>query len=451
MIEPKSFFEHDDCLVSQPAKRVKLCDTPLSPFSPFNVADYSEDQTADDTPSTELHELPFSIKWNQHPETATAFPLSIDQREKHEPEEQQRLHNPEGFVCGRRCICSLCHQNIPFTDLLQSMPTVDTSIAEDILQPFPYPFPELSFNAVMSILNSCSRTNNSPTPEMYHENSRMETHASSLTVEGPYNNQWYIGGLLPSTTFSEMKSSMECLFSRCRRESDINARFSLIAENRYRACVGEQIKDRLWDVTPEKVAQDVFNQLAKIASFLGDQLFIKMTIQQQEPTVKLLSDNDVKKKRSVITIYEKEEASLIYAFYVAVRRNIIVKQKKATNDQKKKKELENQLTNVYRKGRKSLKKKTQSVLDKSKVLKSVDDFWNFSDIPLLELKLQVRCVVFSAFGKCLYEGGYEFQSNEVDLLFINNKFHVLASRNVFRNYNPALPLNFVKTEHYDCE
>lgn len=437
MIHPKPLFDLEDCLVSQPAKRVKLCDKPLSPFSPFTV-DYPEEQSFEENPDSELLEVPFSIKWSQHPETTTAFPVPIDENKIHEPIiDHQRPKNDVNFPCVRRCICCPKAPHVPFTELLQSMPYVDTSIAEEMLQPFPYPFPELSLDAVMSILSTCSQQNSTIAPGSNEDNFRL--HASSLTVEGPFNNQWYIGGILPSTSFSEIKSSVECLFSRCRRESDINARFSLITENRYRSFVGEQIKGRLWDVTPEKVAVDIFNQLAKLSPFLGEQLFVKVTIYLQEPTVKLLSDNDVKKKRSVITIYEKEDASLIYAFYVAVRRNIIVKQKKGTNDQKKKKELENQLTNVYRKGRKSLKKKTQSVLDKSKVLKSVDDVWNFSDIPLLEMKLQVRCVVFSECGKCLYEGGYEFQSNEIDLLFINKKFHVLASRNVFRNYNPALP------------
>ena len=269
-------------------------------------------------------------------------------------------------------------------------------------------------------------------PEVHHN------FTSSITVQGPFDtcNQftnWYIAGLTASTSFPKIKSSIECLMSRCRRYSDINTKFTLILENRYGSTVGEQIIGKLWDVTPEKIAVYLFEQLSKFsACFQGEGLLVKMTVHLEDQTFKLLSDNDVKKKRSVITIYEKEDVSLIYAFYVAVRRNIIFKQKKATSDAKKKKELENQLTNVYRKGRKSLKKKTQSVLDKSKVLKTVDDSWGFSDIPLLEMKLGVRCVVFSSFGKCLYEGGYEFQNNEIYLLFINDKFHVLAPRNIFK-------------------
>ena len=294
----------------------------------------------------------------------------------------------------------------------------------------------MNFEMIVSTLMSSGQTG--PVPSSFSKQPEEQRNQPSLSVEGPFNFNWYIGGLTATTSFPEIKSAIECLISRCRRDSDINTRFTLIMENRYRSTVGEQIKGKLWDVTPEKIAVDLYGQLSKFSAYLqGEGLFVKLAIYLQEPAVKLLSDNDVKKKRSVITIYEKESASLIYAFYVAVRRNIIVKQKKATNDAKKKKELENQLTNVYRKGRKSLKKKTQSVLDKSKVLKTVDDSWGFSDIPLLEMKLGVRCVVFSSFGKCLYEGGYEFQNNEIDLLFINNKFHVLASRNVFRNYNPA--------------
>ena len=52
------------------------------------------------------------------------------------------------------------------------------------------------------------------------------------------------------------------------------------------------------------------------------------------------------------------------------------------------------------------------------------------------MKLGVRCVVFSEGGQCLYEGKYAYQDNEIDLLHVNGKFHVLASRNVFRNYVP---------------
>lgn len=456
MIQSKLGYEvHEDGLLSPPAKRqrISLCPSPISPYSPYQ--EFSEAQIGYTYPASELVEVPFTIKWNQHPEDCAAFPappnlnnyqFSSAQSEQHSP--QPTASDTVSFSCVRRCICCLCPKpsSTPFSDLLKSMPPVDTSHAEEALAPFPDPFPELSLETVVSILSSCAQTG-SVAPSSYHaDQHRNHKYNSSLTVEGPFNSNWYIGGLTASTSFPEIKSAIECLTSRCRRDSDINARFTLIMENQYRSTVGEQIKGKLWDVTPQKVAADLYSQLSKFAAYLqGEGLFVKMTVYLQEPAVKLLSDNDVKKKRSVITIYEKEEASLIYAFYVAVRRNIIVKQKKATGDAKKKKELENQLTNVYRKGRKSLKKKTQSVLDKSKVLKTVDDSWGFSDIPLLELKLGVRCVVFSSFGKCLYEGGYEFQNNEIDLLYINNKFHVLASRNVFRNYNP----NPVKIEQCD--
>ena len=452
MIQSKLGYEvHEDCLLSPPAKRqrISLCPSPISPYSPYE--EFSE--TSVDYSASELVEVPFTIKWNQHPEDCAAFPAPPNLNNYQFTNAQTEEHSPPftapdtvSFSCVRRCICCLCPKpsSTPFSDLLKSMPPVDTSHAEEMLAPFPDPFPELSLETVVSILSSCAQTG-SVGPSSYHSD-QHHNYNSSLTVEGPFNSNWYIGGLTASTSFPEIKSSIECLMSRCRRDSDINARFTFIMENQYRSTVGEQIKGKLWDVTPEKVAVDLYSQLSKFAAYLqGERLYVKMTVYLQEPAVKLLSDNDVKKKRSVITIYEKEEASLIYAFYVAVRRNIIVKQKKATGDSKKKKELENQLTNVYRKGRKSLKKKTQSVLDKSKVLKTVDDIWGFSDIPLLELKLGVRCVVFSSFGKCLYEGGYEFQNNEIDLLFINNKFHVLASRNVFRNSIP----NPVKTERVD--
>ena len=448
MIQPKpNYSEHEDGLLSPPAKRQKLslCQSPISPIPyKYNVSPYQEYSETSNTYSESV-EVPFTIKWNQHPEDCAAFPAPPNLNNYQFCDDQsENISQPPtaqetvSFSCVRRCICCLCPKpsSTPFSDLLKSMPPVETSHAEEILAPFPDPFPELSLETVVSILSSCAQAGPLAAPAYQPEEHRHPI--SSLTVEGPFNSNWYIGGLSASTAFPEIKSSIECLMSRCRRDSDINARFTLIMENRYRSTVGEQIKGKLWDVTPEKVAVDLFGQLSKFSAYLqGEGLFVKMTVYLQEPAVKLLSDNDVKKKRSVITIYEKEEASLIYAFYVAVRRNIIVKQKKATSDAKKKKELENQLTNVYRKGRKSLKKKTQSVLDKSKVLKTVDDNWEFSDIPLLEMKLGVRCVVFSSFGKCLYEGGYEFQYNEIDLLYINNKFHVLASRNVFRNYNPA--------------
>ena len=445
MIQPKlNYVLHEEGLLSPPAKRQKisLCPSPISPFSPYQ--EYSEANNSYHV--AESVEVPFTIKWNQHPEDCVAFPTPPNLNNYQFSDAQSEEHishslssqETVSFSCVHRCICCLCPKpsSTPFSDLLKSMPPVETSHAEDMLAPFPDPFPELSLETVVSILSSCAQTGHVPTSSYQPEDHRKVT--SSLTVEGPFNSSWYIGGLTALTSFPEIKSSIECLMSRCRRDSDINARFTLIMENQYRSTVGEQIKGKLWDVTPEKISVDLFGQLSKFSAYLqGEGLFVKMTVYLQDPAVKLLSDNDVKKKRSVITIYEKEDASLIYAFYVAVRRNIIFKQKKATSDAKKKKELENQLTNVYRKGRKSLKKKTQSVLDKSKVLKTVDDSWGFSDIPLLEMKLGVRCVVFSSFGKCLYEGGYEFQNNEIDLLYINNKFHVLASRNVFRNYNPA--------------
>ncbi|KAL5257280.1 hypothetical protein ACHWQZ_G012264 [Mnemiopsis leidyi] len=391
MIQSKLGYEvHEDGLLSPPAKRqrISLCPSPISPYSPYQ--EFSEAQIGYTYPASELVEVPFTIKWNQHPEDCAAFPappnlnnyqFSSAQSEQHSP--QPTASDTVSFSCVRRCICCLCPKpsSTPFSDLLKSMPPVDTSHAEEALAPFPDPFPELSLETVVSILSSCAQTG-SVAPSSYHaDQHRNHKYNSSLTVEGPFNSNWYIGGLTASTSFPEIKSAIECLTSRCRRDSDINARFTLIMENQYRSTVGEQIKGKLWDVTPQKVAADLYSQLSKFAAYLqGEGLFVKMTVYLQEPAVKLLSDNDVKKKRSVITIYEKEEASLIYAFYVAVRRNIIVKQKKATGDAKKKKELENQLTNVYRKGRKSLKKKTQSVLDKSKVLKTVDDSWVYITI-----------------------------------------------------------------------
>ena len=433
-----------DCLLSPPAKRQRLSlnDEPLSPYA---YCDSSEEVNVCDTSQEFLGSVPFTIKWNQHPEGPAGFPsVPLMPAFPVSPENPPTQTPEEAIPTVRPCGCSFCPKPgpTPFSDLLQSMPLVDTTRVEELLQPFPATLPELSLDTVVSFLNSCAAPSMSIPPRDV-----SAPPSSSLTVEGPFNDSWYIGGLSTLTPYHEIKSSIDYLLKRCRRDSDINARFTLLLENRFRSTVGEQLKGKLWDITPEKIAVDIFNQISKFSSYLrGEQLFIKIMIYHQEQTVKLLSDGDVKKKRSVITIYEKEEASLIYAFYVALRRNIIVKQKKSTNDSKKKKELENQLTNVYRKGRKSLKKKTQAVLDKSKVVKTVDAQWGFSDIPLLEMKLGVRCVVFSAYGKCLHEGGYEHQDNEIDLLFINNKFHVLASRNVFRNYSPPAPYQFLKTE-----
>lgn len=63
---------------------------------------------------------------------------------------------------------------------------------------------------------------------------------------------------------------------------------------------------------------------------------------------------------------------------------------------------------------------------------TISDCWGFDDIEGLEGKLNVKCVVFDGSGYCIYEGAFRERRIEIDLIFVDDKFHVLTSRNVFR-------------------
>ena len=377
-------------------------------------------------PDPDPIDIPFSIRWGEHPETSNipveraVEPINAEKPYVFHP---QPVYQPSFSLPDKE---------------LEKYHDFELSTAEKMFGPLPNPFPDLSIDKVMEILNYCNHGNNvcqtshQPKPANFIQHSD-----NSLKLDGPLHSDWFISGFTSDVSFQAIEEVVQAFLYRSRYDSDINTRLTLVLEDRHRSVVGDCFKTRLWDVTPTKLAQEIYSQLSKHQKYIYmAKVHAKITVSHQENTVKVLSDDDVKKKRSIITIYEKPEASLIHAVYVGVQRNRIISEKKATANSKKKKELENRLTNEYRKGRKSLRKKTQMLLDYNKVSKSIDDVWNFKDIPMLEIQLGVRCVVFSAQGKCLYEGNYQYQDNEIDLLYICDRFHVLASRNVFRNYCP---------------
>ena len=335
-------------IIVHPSKRQKLlCDEPSSPVYPEVRHEPTSYDDHYSSPGTGFIAPPpaFEIKWNEHPEEPVAFPIAQwpyqppvsyneypivpiplpigSQPFKREPTEQQEASTPS-YNSPPSASCA--------SDLQIFLSSIKKeAAAEEFLKSTNTPLPE-SIETVVQILNSCEQP--------------------SLSIEGPYNSTWFIRGLdYGSLNFLNLRSTIERLFATCRSSSNINSRFSIYLENGSRTSNADHIKGRLWDVTPEKIARDIYHTLSHYPDCIQtEQPMLRMTVHHQEPAVKLMSDKDVKKKRSIITIDERKESSLIYAFYVAVRRNAIVRQKKATRDPKRRKELENQLTNIYRKG-----------------------------------------------------------------------------------------------------
>ena len=176
-----------------------------------------------------------------------------------------------------------------------------------------------------------------------------------LSIQGPYNHcTWFVIGFsVNRLEFINLRNTIERLFAICRAGSNINTRFSMRLE-RGRSIEAELIKNRLWDIIPGKLARYIYNLLYNSEScYVGterERPVLKMIVHRQESAVKYMSVGKIMKKRSVITIDECMEVSLVCAFYVAIRRNAIIREKNSTRDPKCRKELENKLTNVYRKG-----------------------------------------------------------------------------------------------------
>ena len=351
----RDFYED---VIVHPSKRQKLlCDEPSSPIYPEVLQQPSHFEDHYSSPGFIAPPPAFEIKWNEHPEEPVAFPAT------------NWPFHPPGPYCEypvmpvplpiETCVPKLkrepdsLHQEPP-SPVHNSPPTTPYShgYTMDSISKFLSSIPAIKRETEESLGLKSSKA---PLPDSIDTVVRLLSsyEQASLSIEGPYNSTWFITGLSHGNlNFLNLKEVVESLFSKCRTNSNINSRFSMYLESKSRTTIGDHIKGRLWDVTPEKIATDIYNLFTHYPECIqADQPALRMTVHHQEPAVKLMSDNDVKKKRSIITIDERKEASLIYGFYVAVRRNAIVRQKKATRDPKRRKELENQLTNIYRKGK----------------------------------------------------------------------------------------------------
>ena len=66
--------------------------------------------------------------------------------------------------------------------------------------------------------------------------------------------------------------------------------------------------------------------------------------------------------------------------------------------------------------------------------------WTFEDIPVLEYKYNIRCVVIHTSGFPVYEGSSD-RGSEVMLLWDGEMFHFLKSKDAFR---PSAPQETVE-------
>ena len=226
---------------------------------------------------------------------------------------------------------------------------------------------------------------------------------------------WKIAGIKPDTSLDHVDSAIDLLLQRCRARAPINTK----------CCVAFSCKSKsnmfsreayLWELKSKVLVKEAQAILSDEVDITFSVTITSCTALQQYITMPVLVE-----KGHVVLINEKPVQSLIYAFYYAVRYHGKTKTG-AIGGQ----ELLD--TIACSKG---------GVFDgKLKIFLSADgvemkENWGFEDIPVLEYKYDVRCVVIHTTGFPVYEGSSDRKS-EVMLLWDGEMFHFLKSKETFR-------------------